>query len=326
MTVLDMPSALRRFVGVPPNAADVLAVKGEVTIAVCIPARDEAATIGPIVATCSRLGRAGVVEEVVVIDDHSTDATAARARRAGATVLANDGGPGKGEALRSAIAHTMADVLVFLDGDVANFSERFVLGLALPLLGEARLQLVKAAYRRPLEGRPDEGGRVSELVARPLLERFYPDLAVVTQPLGGECAVRRSAVEAPLADGYGIEIGLLIDVYRRFGMEAIAEADLGERIHRHRPLHQLRPHARAILDAVLTRACLPPSRPGRTDLAPWRNPMISTRSVTNTQGEFFTEWQQENVQPAAGGPAISLNANTAATPRPTLCPERTRFS
>jgi glucosyl-3-phosphoglycerate synthase len=200
------------------------------------------------------------LDSVVVVDDHSTDATARRARRAGATVLVNHGGPGKGQALRWAVGQVDADVLVFLDADVANFSDRFVCGLAAPLLADPVIQLVKPAYRRPLDGRPDEGGRVTELLARPLLERSFPDLAVLAQPLAGECAVRRSALGGiTLADGYGIEIGLLIDVARRFGMAAIAEVDLGIRVHRNRPLAELGPHARAVLDAVMTRVADPDS-------------------------------------------------------------------
>jgi glucosyl-3-phosphoglycerate synthase len=256
---------LRRSVRTPSSPLDrpgrattgalaVLEAKGGRTIAACIPARDEAATIDPIVAECGRLRGLAVLDQVIVVDDHSRDATADKARRAGATVVTNPGDPGKGQALRRAVAHADADVLVFLDADVANFTDRFVCDLALPLLLDPALQLVKPAYRRPLDGRPGEGGRVTELVARPLLERYVPDLATVAQPLGGECAVRRTALDGLLlADGYGIEIGLLIDVYRRFGRSAIAEVDLGERIHRNRPLSQLGSHARAVLDAVMVR-------------------------------------------------------------------------
>jgi glucosyl-3-phosphoglycerate synthase len=106
-----------------------------------------------------------------------------------------------------------------------------------------------------LHGRPGEGGRVTELVARPLLERFFPALAGIAQPLAGEFALRREVLtEIALDDGYAIDIALLIDVYERFGRESIIEVDLGERTHRNRPLHELRPHSRAVLDAVLTRA------------------------------------------------------------------------
>lgn len=233
----------------------MVAAKGVRTITACLPARDEAATIASVLAVCGWLCDAGVLDDVIVVDDHSTDDTAVLARRMGARVVVNEDDPGKGQALRAAVAAAGdADVLVFLDADVRNFSDRFVSDLVFPLLADPAIQLVKPAYRRPLDGRPGEGGRVTELLARPLLERWYPELAAFDQPLAGECAVRRSALEGlELAGGYGIEIGLLIDVYLRFGRSAIAEVDLGERIHRNRPLAGLRPHTRAVLDAVMAR-------------------------------------------------------------------------
>lgn len=253
----------------PTAAAGVLAAKAGRTIAACIPARDEAATIESVLAVCGWLQDIAVLDEVIVVDDHSVDDTAERARRMGASVVTNLRDPGKGQALATATtaaAAAGADVLVFLDADVVNFSDRFVCDLVLPLLADPAVQLVKPAYRRPLDGRPGEGGRVTELLARPLLERFFPELATLAQPLGGECAVRTTALDGiALAGGYGIEIGLLIDVYRRFGRAAIAEADLGERIHRNRPLHGLRAHTRAVLDTVMTRVSMggwpPPSSP-----------------------------------------------------------------
>lgn len=253
------PAAAARAEGTSDGAVETLvAAKAGRTIAVCIPARNEAATIGPIVGAITHgLVPAGLVDDVVVVDDGSTDATAARASAAGAHVVRRTTTPGKGEALRCALAHTPADVLVFLDADVTNFTPWFVTALTAPLLTDPRTQLVKAAYQRPLHGRLGEGGRVTELVARPLLERFFPDLAGITQPLAGEFALRREALAGiVLADGYGIDIALLIDVYQRFGRQGITEVDLGERTHRNRPLHELRPHSRAVLDAVLARALL----------------------------------------------------------------------
>ncbi|HET9444167.1 MAG TPA: glycosyltransferase, partial [Acidimicrobiales bacterium] len=209
-----------------------------------------------IVTAVDALRRDGLVDEVLVVDDGSSDTTADRARAAGATVLAGPGGPGKGEALARAVAATAAELLVFLDADVVRFSARFVTDLLAPLLRDPAVQLVKPAYRRPLDGRPGEGGRVTEILARPLLRRFFPELAGVAQPLAGESALRRSALTGgiALAGGYGVEIALLIDVYRRHGRAAVAEVDLGERAHRNRPLHQLRPHSDDVLAAVLARA------------------------------------------------------------------------
>ena len=272
MTSLAPPTATRAE-GTPGGSIESLvAAKAGRTLAVCIPARNEAATIGPIVtAITDWLVPAGLVDVVVVVDDGSTDATGGRAAAAGAHVVRRATAPGKGDALRCAISGTPADVLVFLDADVTNFSPWFVVALAAPLLGDPHTMLVKAAYDRPLHGRPGEGGRVTELVARPLLARFFPDLAEITQPLAGEFAIRREALaDISLADGYAIDIALLIDVYERFGRQAITEVDLGERSHRNRPLHELRPHSRAVLDAVLTRARSAETHPYARGLEPTR--------------------------------------------------------
>jgi glucosyl-3-phosphoglycerate synthase len=233
---------------------DLVAAKAHQQIAVCIPARNEASTIGTIAATVQGLHGLGLIDDVIVIDDGSTDTTAHRARAEGARVLPSVGGPGKGQALTVAVNATDADILVFLDADVRNFSAGFVIALLAPLLGDPTVEFAKARYRRPCDGVADEGGRVTELLARPLLRRFFPDLADLAQPLAGECAVRRTAIAGlTLADGYGIEIGLLIDLYRRHGRDAIVEVDLGERVHRNRPLHDLRPHADDVLAAVAAR-------------------------------------------------------------------------
>lgn len=250
MTVLEANRSRADRLKLEPLAAG----KRDQSIAVCIPARDEASTIGSIAATVIGLHALGLVDEVVVVDDASTDDTAGRARTEGATVVASANGPGKGQALAAAVAATDAEILVFLDADVTNFSARFVINLVAPLLTNDRVQLAKATYRRPLDGIPDEGGRVTELLARPLLRRFFPELAPLAQPLAGECAVRRTALDGlTLTDGYGIEIGLLIDLYRRYGRAAIAEVDLGDRAHRNRPLHDLRTHADDVLAAVADR-------------------------------------------------------------------------
>jgi glucosyl-3-phosphoglycerate synthase len=264
VTSLAPPAAAQADRAAGLSVERLVAAKAGRTLAVCIPARNEAATVGPIVSAITDwLVPAGLVDVVVVVDDGSTDATGRQAAAAGAHVVRRTTTPGKGEALRCALARTSADVLVFLDADVTNFAPWFVLALAAPLLADPSTMLVKAAYERPLHGRRGEGGRVTELVARPLLERFFPELARITQPLAGEFAIRQEALaDIALADGYAIDIALLIDVHQRFGRRAIAEVDLGERTHRNRPLQELRPHSRAVLDAVLTRALRRTASPG----------------------------------------------------------------
>lgn len=229
---------------------------GASSVAVCIPARNEAETIGGIVSCLAGLVENGAVDELVVVDDGSSDGTPDIATSAGARVVPSAGGPGKGQALRQAVAATTAEILVFLDADVVNFSAGYVSELVSALLAEPGLKLVKGTYGRPLHGRSQEGGRVTELVARPLLEHFFPELATISQPLAGECALRRDLAERlHLDDGYGVEIGMLIDTYLACGRPAIAEVELvGERIHRNRPLRELTVHAREVLAAVLARS------------------------------------------------------------------------
>lgn len=224
-------------------------------VAVCIPALNEELTIGPIVASVQRLRRDRIVHDLLVVDDGSTDRTGEVSARAGARIVMNSRGQGKGQALTTAVAETDAEILIFLDADVRNFSADAIRKLLAPLIKSTSVDLVKATYRRPLGGVPDEGGRVTELLALPLLRHFAPDLAaILSQPLSGECAVRRRALDSTTFDeGYGIEIGLVLDVYRRGGAAAIVEVDLGERVHRNRPLHELRGHAEDVLAAVLSR-------------------------------------------------------------------------
>ncbi len=231
--------------------------RGQHRVSVVLPARDEEATIGPIVA-CIRRELPGVVDEVLVVDDASTDATAEVARAAGARVVATEGG-GKGEAMWRGAWEAEGDLLAYCDADVRNFGAGFVLGLLRPLLDDDGVAFVKGYYRRSYEGRAGEGGRVTELMARPLLNVLFPSLAHIRQPLGGECAAPRHVLErVPFVPGWGVDIGLLLDVAARWGAQSIAQVDLGERVHRNRPLSELQPQAEAILRTALGRAGLQP--------------------------------------------------------------------
>jgi glucosyl-3-phosphoglycerate synthase len=235
------------------------------SVSVCIPARDEGSTVGSVVRAVvqpflSSHGGNGLVDEVIVIDDGSSDETAAHAGAAGARVVTGPGGTGgKGRAMAAALGASKGDIVVYLDADVANTTPCFVTGLLGPLLTSDDVALVKGFYTRPLDGEPDGGGRVTELVARPVLELLFPELSVVRQPLAGETAGHRWVFDkVGFADGYGVELGLLIDVAQSLGAERLAQVDLGERIHRNRPLHELRPQAVDVLRAALERTASPP--------------------------------------------------------------------
>lgn len=240
----------------------LLAAKGTTTVSVVLPAREVAETIGPTVAQLVPLRDAGLLDELVVIDAASADGTAVIAEGAGATVVQEsqilpERGParGKGDALWRAVRATRGDVVAFVDADSADFDPRFVLGLLGPLLTDDAVAFVKGAYRRPLtvgtETVPEGGGRVTELLARPLLNLHVPELAGIVQPLAGEMAARRTLLEQlPFPVGYGVEIALLIDALRHAGLDALAQVDLGTRRNAHQSLHALSAMAYAVLVAA----------------------------------------------------------------------------
>lgn len=213
------------------------------SVSVVLPALNEAATVGDIVATIRRelMEKVQLVDELVVIDSGSTDATAEVARRAGARVIHRDAilpripaTPGKGEVLWRSLLVTSGDIVCFIDADLKDFSADFVSGIIGPLLTDPAVQFVKAMYDRPLGDTAGQGGRVTELVARPLLNLHWPQLAGFVQPLGGEYAVRRSLLEQlPFPVGYGVELGLLVDALHTVGLDALGQVDVGVRKHRH---------------------------------------------------------------------------------------------
>lgn len=233
-------------------------------MSICLPARDEARTIGQILEQLVPLRERGVVEEIVVVD-RSSDGTARIARELGARVydqeeLGPELGPvlGKGDAMWRALRVLRGDVICFLDADSERFGAHFACGLLGPLLCERGIELVKGFYRRPLKvgetTLPDGGGRVTELTARPLINLFYPDLGAVEQPLAGELAARRELLERlPFVTGYGVDIALLIDAYRAIGLDGIAQVDLDVRQNDHQSLRELGPMAYSVLRAVAAR-------------------------------------------------------------------------
>ena len=236
------------------------------TVSVCIPARDEEATVGQIISTVRRtlMESTPLVDEVVVIDDGSLDATAEVAAWEGARVIAvadvlpeTGAGQGKGNAMWRSLYAASGEIVCWVDADIRNFGPQFVTGLVGPLITEPGTAFVKGYYRRPLHGEPTGGGRVTELVARPLLSVLFPELAAFIQPLSGEYAGRRTVLETvPFVEGWGVEFGLLVDIVARVGLGATAQADLGVREHRNRSLEDLGPQATAILVTALRRAGL----------------------------------------------------------------------
>lgn len=235
-------------------------------VSVCVPARNEEGTIGAIVADLVGLRESGAIDEVLVVDAGSSDRTAEIASAAGADVrqeatLLPEHGPvlGKGDAMWRALSVLRGEVIVYLDADSEGFGPHFACGLAGPLVcGPPGIEFVKAFYRRPLRlgevSLPEGGGRVTELMARPLLNLFYPQLAGVRQPLAGEFAATRDLLHRlPFATGYAVEIAMLIDAWKEVGLDALAQVDIEMRQNRHQPLGDLTPMAYAVLQAVALR-------------------------------------------------------------------------
>jgi glucosyl-3-phosphoglycerate synthase len=285
-------SERRRYAADDFTPEALLAAKGETTVTVVIPTKECADTISGIVRdTVGPLMARGLVDELVVIDAGSRDQTARAAAAAGARVIQQDDvlrkhGPalGKGDAMWRALSATSGDVVCFLDGDTANPQPAHLRGLLGPLLTDSTLQLVKGAFERPLQtgaGQlPNEGGRVTELMARPLINLHEPRLAGFAQPLAGEFAGRRELLEAiPFPVGYGVEIAVLVDALHHVGLDALAECDLGTRQNRHQPLRALGEMAYAVLAAIERRVGDGRAVIGGSYVRPWEEGAVAAIPV-----------------------------------------------
>lgn len=292
----------RTVTGPPPALDDLIARKiaGDSTVTVCLPALDEASTIGPICSAIRRdLQAKGLVDELIVMDSGSVDETAAIATGAGAEVhstasVMQEVGIeplGKGDALWKSLAVATGDIIVWLDADIRDFETGFVPRLLAPLLRDPSLVMTKAFYERPLAGSDDPtGGRVTEVGARPLLRLLYPRLSGVVQPLSGEYALRREAAwKVPFLTGYGVDAALLIDVVEEFGLDALAQVDLGKRVHRNRDLLSLGRTSFQVMRAMLLRL----QARGRIDLAA---PLP----------EDLLQFQGNDARPRSGGSGVQV--------------------
>jgi glucosyl-3-phosphoglycerate synthase len=239
---------------------------GRPSTTLILPGRNVAGTIGQILQVIEGLRvRTGFPDQVIVIDADSADGTADVARELGAEVYSENElmpqyGPaqGKGDAMWRGLSVARGDIVMFADADTTDFCEHFVYGTLGPLLTNPSIQFCKAAFRRPFtsgeQSVADGGGRVTELMAKPLLNLFYPQLAGFVQPLAGEFAARRELLSAvPFFTGYGVEIGMMVDVYNEVGLTGMAQVDIGTRQNRHQPLADLSRMSSVVLRTVAAR-------------------------------------------------------------------------
>jgi len=241
--------------------------KQDLKISLCIPTLNEEKTIGKeiVIFKSELMQRHPLLDEIAVIDSDSSDQTRDVASAFGAQVFLSKDilkkygeKRGKGENLWKAIYQCKGDILVYIDADIKNIHPRFVYGLIAPLIYRPEIHYVKAFYDRPLASsqgsRPSGGGRVTEILIRPLFSLFFPELAALIQPLSGEYAVRRQVLDKiPFPIGYGVETSHLIDVYHRWGLQAIAQTDLDRRVHRNQHTRDLGKMAFGILQTFLKR-------------------------------------------------------------------------
>jgi glucosyl-3-phosphoglycerate synthase len=234
-------------------------------VSVVIPTLNEASTISAIVASTKKelMEETELIDEIIVIDSNSTDGTQERAEKAGAKVFSIDSIPapsdplrGKGVALWKSQFVTRGEIILCIDGDIKNFSTHFIYGLIGPFIDDRHIIFTKAFYRRPfiIDNNIYEnyGGRVTEILVRPLLSAFFPELASFHQPLSGEYAFRRGPLETvPFSSGYGVEIGLIFDLFKKYGLDGFAQVNMGMRLHRNRPVQALGKMAFGILRTMV---------------------------------------------------------------------------
>jgi glucosyl-3-phosphoglycerate synthase len=292
------------------------------------PARNVAGTIGTILTIVADLrARTGLPDQVIVVDADSPDGTADIARAHGADVYSENElmpgyGPaqGKGDAMWRSLSVARGDIIMFADSDTTDFREHFVYGTLGPLLADPAIQFCKAAYRRPFtqgeESVADGGGRVTELMAKPLMNLFYPELAGFVQPLAGEFAGRRELFNAmPFFTGYGVEIGMMIDVFAEVGLPGMAQVYLGTRQNRHQSLASLTRMSSIVLRTVAMREGLALRELDRVDHSIWelRQPETYLHAVATEDGLRLDEHLNELIErpPLArltGGTAVTMNA------------------
>jgi glucosyl-3-phosphoglycerate synthase len=299
------------------------------TTTLILPTHNVADTIGPILDTAARLNeRSGLVEQVIVVDADSVDGTTEIATAGGAEVYSENEllpayGPaqGKGDAMWRSLSAARGDIVLFADADTRDFGEHFIYGTLGPLLAVPGVQFSKAAYRRPYtqEGQSvaDGGGRVTELMAKPLLNFFYPSLTGFVQPLAGEFgAYRQLLCNIPFLTGYGVEIGILIDVLAEAGLPAMAQVDLGSRQNRHQPLGDLTRMSSTVLRALARRVQMSEQEvPGRAAPGAWALPQdIYLHAVATQSGLRLDEHLDELTErpPLAQVLATRLEQDTVA--------------
>jgi glucosyl-3-phosphoglycerate synthase len=291
-----------------------------------LPSRNVADTLGSILDTVAALrARTGLLDQVIVVDADSPDGTADVARAHGAEVYSENSlmpqyGPaqGKGDAMWRSLSVAQGDIVMFADADTSDFSEQYIYGTLGPLLTDSAIQFCKAAFRRPFtsgdKSVADGGGRVTELMAKPLLNLFYPQLAGFVQPLAGEFAARKELLTSvPFFTGYGVEIGMMIDVYNEVGLGAMAQVDIGTRQNRHQALADLSRMSSVVLRTVAAREGISTRPAGQADPALWdvHEPETYLHAVATENGLRMDEHLNELVERP---PLAQLSGEGAAVP------------